>query len=554
MDLTMIELLFGKEAVERARKRGRAYMCVGCHTLTGERRIGEAGPMQDHVLKYHVSQDQVPYYCRLCMYRCQTRGQMEHHVRHNAKHVAMATSRGVTNHEEWQVESPVPYRVGEKDLLKFSQEESLLYYLQRQSPQTVQQPNATGVVDVQVPDDPLEILTAETLNQGFISIPEEISQDGAQLIPGQWCGRQLSISSPGTSGMAQQGISTMVLPQRSNQVSNAGQLRNLPPAVPRLPMMTPPAVYYPSPVASPLVVQEGSTSRIQMSNTVVTLGNAMMIGAGQLSTVAPSSPVAGLARVVRRSPEVGVVATEVQSLQPLAQLQTNSPFGTVGTTSSNVVVVTEPTVTQPVTSAIVRDDSVSRIAQVNAVVTMDSAITMSAGQTGTITSVLPSPVVSVASTAEEPKMIGEIVAEVEGPQPHLHQPIAPTVSTACEANNNSILEAEPVVTQATSADTTDLVIAVETPSSTALQDVDASLWDEATLGHKSSPDEKGDRTLPPAAHTDDVEEGEIVENITPQLMSTDDPEALSDAGSSSGAEGSKRKATDRDQSEEGSMG
>ena len=550
----MIELLFGKEAVERARKRGRAYMCVGCHTLTGERRIGEAGPMQDHVLKYHVSQDQVPYYCRLCTYRCQTRGQMEHHVRHNAKHVAMATSRGVTNHEEWQVESPVPYQVGEKDLRKFCQEQSLLYYLQRQSPQTVQQPNATGVVDVQVPDDPLEILTAETLNQVFISIPEEISQDGAQLIPGQWCGRQLSISSPGTSSMAQQGTSTMVLPQRSYQVSHAGQLRNLPPVMPRLPMMTPPAVYYPSPEASPLVVQEGSTSRIQMSNTVVTLGNAMMIGAEQLSTVAPSSPVAGLARVVRRSPEVGGVATAVQSLQPLARLQTTSPFGTVGTTSSNVVVVTEPTVTQPVTSAIVRDDSVSRVAQVNAVVTMDSAITMSAGQTGTITPILPSPVVSVASTAEEPKVIGEMVVEVESPQPHLHQPIAPAVSTTCEANNSSIPEAEPVVTQATSANTTDLVIAVETSSSTALQDVDASLWDEATLGHQSSPDEKVDSPLPPAAHTDDAEEGEIVENIMPQLMSTDDPEALSDAESSSGAEGSKRKATDRDQSEEGSMG
>ena len=59
----------------------------------------------------------------------------------------------------------------------------------------------------------------------------------------------------------------------------------------------------------------------------------------------------------------------------------------------------------------------------------------------------------------------------------------------------------------------------------------------------------------PAAHIDDPEEGEIVENIMPQLMSTDDPEALSDAESSSGAEGSKRKATDREeQSEEGSMG
>ena len=425
----------------------------------------------------------------------------------------------------------------------------MLYYLQRQTPQTVQQPNATGVVDVQVPDDPLEILTAETLNQGFISIPEEISQDGAQLIPGQWSGRQLSILSPGTSSMVQQGTSpTMVLPQRSNQVSDAGQLRNLLPVVPRLPVMTPPAVYYPSPVASLLIVQEGSMSRIQMSNTLVTLGNAMMIGAEQLSTVALSSSVAGLARVVRRSPEVGGVATEVQSLQPLAQLQITSPFGTVGTTSSNVVVVTEPLVTQPVTSAIVRDDSVSRVAQVNAVVTMDSAITMSAGQTGAITSVSPSPVVSVASTAEEPKVIGEIVAEIEGPQPHLHQPIAPAVSTACEANNSSILETEPVVTQAASTDTIDLVIAVETPSSTALQDVDASLWDEATLGHKSSP-------LPPVAHTDDAEEGEIVANIMPQLMSTDDPEALSDAESSSGEEGSKRKATDREeQSEEGSMG
>ena len=116
----------------------------------------------------------------------------------------------------------------------------------------------------------------------------------------------------------------------------------------------------------------------------------------------------------------------------------------------------------------------SRVEQVNAVVTMDSGITVSAGQTGTIASVSPSPVMSVASTAEEPKVIDEIVAEVEGPQPHLHQPIAPTVSTICESNNSSILEAEPVVTQATSADTTKLVTAVEMPSSTVLQDVDAS--------------------------------------------------------------------------------
>ncbi|MEW8446107.1 MAG: hypothetical protein AB2661_19655, partial [Candidatus Thiodiazotropha sp.] len=357
---------------------------------------------------------------------------MEHHVRHNAKHVAMATSRGILNHDEWQVENPVPYRVGEKDLLKFSQEQSLLCYLQRQSPQTVQQSNATGVVDIQVPDDPAEILTAETLNQGFISIPEENSQGGAQLIPGQWSGRQLNILSPGTNSMAQQGTTPlMVLPQRSNQVSHAGQLRNLQPVAPRLPMMTPPAVYYPSPVSSPLLAQEGSTSRIEMSNTMVTLANAMMTGAEQLSSVAASSPVAGLARVFRRSPEVVGVAPEVQSLQLPAQPQTTSPLRTVGTTSGSIGVVMEPTVTQPVTSA---------IAQVNAAVAVDSGTTTSIGQTGTIASTSSSPVESVANTAEEPKVVGDMVAEAEGSQPHLHQPIAP--STTCEANNNSILEAE----------------------------------------------------------------------------------------------------------------
>ncbi|MEW8445399.1 MAG: hypothetical protein AB2661_16030, partial [Candidatus Thiodiazotropha sp.] len=163
------------------------------------------------------------------------------------------------------------------------------------------------------------------------------------------------------------------------------------------------------------------------------------------------------------------------------------------------------------------------------------------GQTGTIASISSSPVVSMASTAEEPKVIGEIAAEVEGPHPHLHQPIAPSTR---EANNSRILEAEPVVTQATSA--------AETPS-TALQDADASLWDEATGVPMSNPDEKGDRLLPSAAQTDDAEEGEIVEDIMLQLMSADDPEALSDAESSSGAEGSKRKATDRERLEEGSM-
>lgn len=169
----MLELLFGKEAMERAKKRGRAYMCVACHNLTGERRVGELGPMQDHVLKTHVSRDRVPYYCRLCTFKCQTKQQLDHHTRHYSRHVTMANYRAITNHEEWQVESPVPYIIGEKDLLKFSQEESVLFFLKKQSPEVASMQNTVGQMAAAISANPEEELTLETLQQGYISFPED---------------------------------------------------------------------------------------------------------------------------------------------------------------------------------------------------------------------------------------------------------------------------------------------------------------------------------------------------------------------------------------------
>ena len=108
--------------MERAKKS--AYMYVACHNRMGERRVGELEPMQDRVLKTHVSRDRVPYYCRLCTFKCQTKQQMDRHTRHFIRYMTMASVRAIVNHAEWQVESPVPFKIGEKDLFKFSQEES----------------------------------------------------------------------------------------------------------------------------------------------------------------------------------------------------------------------------------------------------------------------------------------------------------------------------------------------------------------------------------------------------------------------------------------------
>ena len=67
----------------------------------------------------------------LFFFKCITRQHMDYHTTHYTRHVAMASAREVTNHAEWQQVSPVPYCISDSDLLKFSQEESLIYYLKK---------------------------------------------------------------------------------------------------------------------------------------------------------------------------------------------------------------------------------------------------------------------------------------------------------------------------------------------------------------------------------------------------------------------------------------
>ena len=114
-------------------------MCLMCETLTGEKRISELGPMEDHILKNHVSRDRVPFFCRLCTFKCQTRYQMEHHVKVYPRHKVAADQMGVTRDKEheWMVESPAPYKIGDADMRKFSQEESILFFLRKQAGELV---------------------------------------------------------------------------------------------------------------------------------------------------------------------------------------------------------------------------------------------------------------------------------------------------------------------------------------------------------------------------------------------------------------------------------
>lgn len=111
----------------------------------------------------------------------------------------MASVRAIVNRAEWQVESPVPFKIGEEDLFKFSQEESLLYFLKKQSPEVASLPNKVWQMVAAISANPEEELTPETLQQGYISFPEDpVSswvQCGTEVGVGQWSGQPFRVLS-----------------------------------------------------------------------------------------------------------------------------------------------------------------------------------------------------------------------------------------------------------------------------------------------------------------------------------------------------------------------
>ena len=185
MDTRMLSLLYSKEAIEKAKKRGRAYLCLGCQKQKGLQIVGERGPMEGHVLKNHVARDRISFYCRLCTFKCTTLHQLNHHMNHCSRHLARAREMNVTNHQEWMVASQVPYQIGETDLLKFTQEESQLFFLKKQAGDQSQVTTVPDPMPAASPDLLAETLTSDTLRLGYIAEPPAIGESQPACSPVQ---------------------------------------------------------------------------------------------------------------------------------------------------------------------------------------------------------------------------------------------------------------------------------------------------------------------------------------------------------------------------------
>ena len=116
----------------KAKHRGRAYQCLRC-LQTGKEVIDVKARIVDHLMKHHLSLDQVPYYCMLCLFKCKDENTLKEHVRKFSRHALIAAEKGIytTMQEGYLEKNPQPYLMGTEENYILSTEESVQYFLQR---------------------------------------------------------------------------------------------------------------------------------------------------------------------------------------------------------------------------------------------------------------------------------------------------------------------------------------------------------------------------------------------------------------------------------------
>ena len=80
-------------------------------------------------MQVHLALEEIPYYCKLCLFRCQKRDQLYHYVTAHKRHVEMAAKRNISDHSLCLVENAKPHILGPLDYIALSSEESLQYFL-----------------------------------------------------------------------------------------------------------------------------------------------------------------------------------------------------------------------------------------------------------------------------------------------------------------------------------------------------------------------------------------------------------------------------------------
>ena len=97
------------------------YQCLKCHHVTGEERVGPRYRIMDHFLRQHLSLDQAPFYCRLCLFRSYKWEDLRRHTTSFPRHKLIMREKGLEDSEEFLVKNPNAYVVGPRDVAPVEQ-------------------------------------------------------------------------------------------------------------------------------------------------------------------------------------------------------------------------------------------------------------------------------------------------------------------------------------------------------------------------------------------------------------------------------------------------
>lgn len=155
---------------KQERGRRKAYQCLRCLHKKGKIYIEAKYRVYNHFLKEHLGLDDVPHHCKLCLFRCLKRSDLEAHVKSFPRHATLLREKDLVDTGDMLVTNTSPYIISEKDIVPLSDAESNQHWASRRT--------QAEVNDLEtIPLQPL------SLSDGNSLIEEAVSQVFPEGIP-----------------------------------------------------------------------------------------------------------------------------------------------------------------------------------------------------------------------------------------------------------------------------------------------------------------------------------------------------------------------------------
>ena len=139
--------------MHRSANGGLLYQCNYCAM------VDRKGRLEDHILKAHVPVENVPFYCKLCLFRSQDRAKFYHHLANYSRHKQAEAKVGSVNYHLMLVKAAAPRFITDHDMRPVSREEgvrdnTLPDWCVEAAPPASQPPSTCTATRVSVSPDP----------------------------------------------------------------------------------------------------------------------------------------------------------------------------------------------------------------------------------------------------------------------------------------------------------------------------------------------------------------------------------------------------------------